>query len=127
MPRWLEPTEVGPHRGGPGRGDNELWLGPGPDERATSMPQTRAELAACSRAISTEVNRRTLEAASSHRPCGGEALHDLGGLRRELLRQGKGEGPGCVPGLGGTGVDGSGPCLGHRHQLGDLIANTFLG
>ena len=84
-PDGLSPTEVG-RTVAALRGDNELWLGLALmsghlDELAP------AELAAVLEAISTEVNRPDLWSAFPPPPAVEEALHDLRGLRRELLRQ----------------------------------------
>ncbi|MCP9839296.1 DEAD/DEAH box helicase [Synechococcus sp. J7-Johnson] len=80
----LEPTEVG-RTVAVLRGDNELWLG-------LALMSGRldelnpAELAAVLEAISTEVNRPDLWSGFPPPPRSEEALHDLSGLRRELLR-----------------------------------------
>jgi superfamily II RNA helicase len=80
----LEPTEIG-RTVAALRGDNELWLGLALmsghyDELAP------ADLAAALEAISTEVSRPDLWSAYPPPPAAEEALHDLRGLRRELLR-----------------------------------------
>jgi len=75
----------------------------------------------CSRRSARSETGRDLWAAFLSPPLAEEALHDLGGLRRELLRQ-AGVRPGWWCGLVGTGVDGSRVHAWHRHQLEDLIA-----
>ena len=80
----LEPTEIG-RTVAALRGDNELWLGLALmsghfDELAP------ADLAAALEAISTEVSRPDLWSGFPPPPLAEEALHDLRGLRRELLR-----------------------------------------
>ena len=80
----LEPTEIG-RTVAALRGDNELWLGLALisghfDELAP------ADLAAALEAISTEVSRPDLWSGFPPPPLADEALHDLRGLRRELLR-----------------------------------------
>ena len=80
----LEPTEIG-RTVAALRGDNELWLGLALmsghlDDLAP------ADLAAVFEAISTEVNRPDLWSGFPSPPAAEEALHDLAGIRRELLR-----------------------------------------
>ncbi len=79
----LDPTEIG-RTVAALRGDNELWLGLSLmsghlDELEPS------ELAAVLEAISTEVNRPDIWSGYSPPPKAEEALHDLSGIRRELL------------------------------------------
>jgi superfamily II RNA helicase len=84
-PDGLEPTEVGRTIAAL-RGDNELWLGLALMSGHLDELDP-AELAAVFEAISTEVNRPDLWSGFPPPPKAEEALHDLGGLRRELLRQ----------------------------------------
>jgi superfamily II RNA helicase len=80
----LEPTEIG-RTVAALRGDNELWLGLAlMSGHLDELPP--AELAAVFEAISTEVNRPDLWSAFPAPPLAEEALHDLSGIRRELLR-----------------------------------------
>ena len=80
----LEPTEIG-RTVAALRGDNELWLGLAlMSGHLDELPP--AELAAVFEAISTEVNRPDLWSAFPVPPLAEEALHDLSGIRRELLR-----------------------------------------
>jgi superfamily II RNA helicase len=80
----LEPTEIG-RTVASLRGDNELWLGLAlMSGHLDELPP--AELAAVFEAISTEVNRPDLWSAFTVPPLAEEALHDLSGIRRELLR-----------------------------------------
>jgi superfamily II RNA helicase len=81
----LDPTEVG-RTVAALRGDNELWLGLALMSGHLDGLDP-AELAAVLEAISTEVNRPDLWCAWPPPPAVEEALHDLRGLRRELLRQ----------------------------------------
>ncbi len=84
-PDGLVPTEVG-RTVAALRGDNELWLGL--SLMSGHLDElSPAELAAVFEAISTEVNRPDLWSAYDPPPLAEEALRDLGGLRRELLRQ----------------------------------------
>ncbi len=80
----LEPTEIG-RTVAVLRGDNELWLGLAlMSGHLDSLPP--AELAAVLEAISTEVNRPDLWCGYSPPPLAEEALRDITGMRRELLR-----------------------------------------
>ena len=80
----LEPTEIG-RTVAALRGDNELWLGLAlMSGHLDDLPPS--ELAAVFEAISTEVNRPDLWSGFPAPPRAEEALHDLSGLRRELLR-----------------------------------------
>jgi superfamily II RNA helicase len=81
----LLPTEVGRSVAAL-RGDNELWLGLALISGHLDGLEP-AELAAVLEAISTEVNRPDLWSAFPPPPAVEEALHDLRGLRRQLLRQ----------------------------------------
>ncbi|QEY33556.1 DEAD/DEAH box helicase [Synechococcus sp. RSCCF101] len=80
----LEPTEIGRSVAAL-RGDNELWLG-----LALMSGHLDAleppELAAVLEAISTEVSRPDLWSGFPPPPAAEEALQDIAGLRRELLR-----------------------------------------
>ncbi|MEB3333006.1 MAG: DEAD/DEAH box helicase, partial [Synechococcaceae cyanobacterium] len=81
----LVPTEVG-RTVAALRGDNELWLGLALMSGHLDALEP-AELAAVLEAISTEVNRPDLWSGYPPPAAAEEALHDLRGLRRELLRQ----------------------------------------
>ena len=80
----LDPTEIGRTLAAL-RGDNELWLGlvlmSGHCDELSP-----GDLAAVLEAVSTEVSRPDLWTAYPPPPAAEEALHDLRGLRRELLR-----------------------------------------
>lgn len=80
----LEPTEIG-RTVAALRGDNELWLGlvlmSGHCDELSP-----GDLAAVLEAVSTEVSRPDLWTAYPPPPAAEEALHDLRGLRRELVR-----------------------------------------
>jgi superfamily II RNA helicase len=81
----LDPSEVG-RTVAALRGDNELWLGLAlMSGHCDELPP--ADLAAVLEAISTEVSRPDLWSAYPPPPQAEETLHDLRGLRRELLRQ----------------------------------------
>ena len=84
-PDGLEPTEVG-RTVAALRGDNELWLGLALMSGHLDELEP-ADLAAVLEAVSTEVNRPDLWCAWPPPAPVEEALHDLRGLRRELLRQ----------------------------------------
>ncbi len=80
----LEPTQIG-RTVAALRGDNELWIGlvlMSGHLDDLSPP----ELAAVVEAISTEVNRPDLWSGFAPPPRAEEALHDLAGMRRQLLR-----------------------------------------
>jgi len=79
------------------RGDNELWLGLALMSGHLDALNP-AELAAVFEAISTEVNRPGSLERLPLTALAEEALHDLGGLRRELLRQQEKAGWWCRPG-----------------------------
>ena len=80
----LEPTEIG-RTVAALRGDNELWLGLA--LMSGHLDELHpADLAAVFEAISTEVNRPDLWSGFPPPPAAEEALHDLSGVRRELLR-----------------------------------------
>jgi superfamily II RNA helicase len=81
----LEPTEIG-RTVAALRGDNELWLGLALMSGHLDELDP-ADLASVLEAISTEVNRPDLWSGFPPPPAAEEALHDLRGLRRELLRQ----------------------------------------
>ena len=67
------------------RGDNELWLGLALMSGHLDELEP-ADLAAVLEAISTEVNRPDLWSAYPPPSAAEEAMHDLRGIRRELLR-----------------------------------------
>ncbi len=80
----LEPTEIG-RTVAALRGDNELWLGLAlMSGHLDELPPS--ELASVFEAISTEVNRPDLWSGFPAPPLAEEALQDLSGIRRELLR-----------------------------------------
>jgi len=81
----LEPTEIG-RTVAAIRGDNELWIGLALMSGHLDELEP-ADLAAVLEAISTEVNRPDLWSGYPPPPAADEALHDLRGIRRELLRQ----------------------------------------
>ncbi|MAR07765.1 MAG: DEAD/DEAH box helicase [Cyanobium sp. NAT70] len=80
----LVPTEIG-RTVAALRGDNELWLGLALMSGHLDELQP-SELAAVFEAISTEVNRPDLWSGFPPPPAAEEVMHDLAGLRRELLR-----------------------------------------
>ncbi len=80
----LIPTEIG-RTVAALRGDNELWLGLALMSGHLDELEP-PDLAAVFEAISTEVNRPDLWSGYSPPPNADEALHDLSGIRRELLR-----------------------------------------
>ncbi len=80
----LDPTEIG-RTVAALRGDNELWLGLALMSGHLD-DLTPPDLAAVFEAISTEVNRPDLWSGFPPPPAAEEALQDLTGLRRELLR-----------------------------------------
>ena len=80
----LDPTEIG-RTVAALRGDNELWLGLALMSGHLD-DLSPADLAAVFEAISTEVNRPDLWSGFPPPPAAEEALQDLSGLRRELLR-----------------------------------------
>ena len=80
----LDPTEVG-RTVAALRGDNELWLGLALMSGHLDELDP-ANLAAVFEAISTEVNRPDLWSGFPPSGPAEEALQDLSGLRRELLR-----------------------------------------
>ena len=80
----LDPTEIG-RTVAALRGDNELWLGLALMSGHLDDLQP-SDLAAVFEAISTEVNRPDLWSGFPPPAAAEEALHDLSGLRRELLR-----------------------------------------
>ena len=80
----LDPTEIG-RTVAALRGDNELWLGLALMSGHLDDLQP-SDLAAVFEAVSTEVNRPDLWSGFPPPAAAEEALHDLSGLRRELLR-----------------------------------------
>ena len=106
------------------RGDNELWLGLALmsghlDE--LSPP----DLAAVFEAISTEVNRPDLWSGFPPPPSAEEALQDLSGLRRELLRAQETHGV-VVPAWWEPELMGLVEAWARGTDWTDLIANTSL-
>jgi superfamily II RNA helicase len=81
----LDPSEIG-RTVAALRGDNELWLGLALMSGHLDELEP-ADLAAVLEALSTEVNRPDLWSGFPPPPAAEEALHDLRGIRRELLRQ----------------------------------------
>ena len=119
----LVPTEIG-RTVAALRGDNELWLGLALmsghlDE--LSPP----DLAAVFEAISTEVNRPDLWSGFPPPPAAEEALHDLSGLRRELLRAQERSGV-VVPAWWEPELMGLVEAWARGTDWSDLIANTSL-
>ena len=119
----LDPTEIG-RTVAALRGDNELWLGLALmsghlDE--LSPP----ELAAVFEAISTEVNRPDLWSGFPPPPSAEEALQDLSGLRRELLRAQERHGV-MVPAWWEPELMGLVEAWARGTDWNDLIANTSL-
>ncbi len=119
----LDPTEIG-RTVAALRGDNELWLGLALmsghlDE--LSPP----DLAAVFEAISTEVNRPDLWSGFPPPPAAEEALHDLSGLRRELLRAQERSGV-VVPAWWEPELMGLVEAWAKGTDWADLIANTSL-
>ena len=80
----LNPTEIG-RTVAAIRGDNELWLGLALMSGHLD-DLSPPDLAAVFEAISTEVNRPDLWSGFPPPPAAEEAMQDLVGLRRELLR-----------------------------------------
>ena len=119
----LDPTEIG-RTVAALRGDNELWLGLALmsghlDELAPP------DLAAVFEAISTEVNRPDLWSGYPPPPAAEEALHDLSGLRRELLRAQERAGV-VVPAWWEPELMGLVEAWARGTPWTDLIANTSL-
>ena len=119
----LDPTEIG-RTVAALRGDNELWLGLALmsghlDE--LSPP----DLAAVFEAISTEVNRPDLWSGFPPPPSAEEALQDLSGLRRELLRAQESHGV-VVPAWWEPELMGLVEAWARGTDWNDLIANTSL-
>ena len=119
----LEPTEIG-RTVAALRGDNELWLGLALmsghlDDLAPS------NLAAVFEAISTEVNRPDLWCGFPPPPAAEEAMHDLSGLRRELLRAQERAGV-VVPAWWEPELMGLVEAWARGEAWPDLIANTSL-
>jgi len=122
-PDGLEPTEVG-RTVAALRGDNELWLGLALMSGHLD-DLNPAELAAVFEAISTEVNRPDLWSGFPPPAKAEEALHDLGGLRRELLRQQESAGV-VVPAWWEPELMGLVHAWAKGTGWSDLIANTSL-
>ncbi|WP_259727575.1 MULTISPECIES: DEAD/DEAH box helicase [Synechococcales] len=119
----LVPTEVG-RTVAALRGDNELWLGLA--LMSGHLDELNpAELAAVFEAISTEVNRPDLWSGFPAPAKAEEALHDLGGLRRELLRQQESAGV-VVPAWWEPELMGLVHAWARGTSWSDLIANTSL-
>merc|ERR1711965_1087901 len=119
----LEPTEIG-RTVAALRGDNELWLGLAlMSGHLDDLPPS--ELAAVFEAISTEVNRPDLWSGFPAPPRAEEALHDLSGLRRELLRAQERHGV-VVPAWWAPELMGLVEAWARGTDWTDLIANTSL-
>ena len=119
----LDPTEIG-RTVAALRGDNELWLGLALmsghlDDLAPP------DLAAVFEAISTEVNRPDLWSGFPPPPAAEEALQDLAGLRRELLRAQERRGV-VIPAWWEPELMGLVEAWAQGTAWTDLIANTSL-
>ena len=119
----LTPTEIG-RTVAALRGDNELWLGLA--LMSGHLDDLSApDLAAVFEAISTEVNRPDLWSGFPPPPAAEEALHDLSGLRRELLRAQERLGV-VVPAWWEPELMGLVEAWAKGTDWSDLIANTSL-
>ena len=119
----LYPTEIG-RTVAALRGDNELWLGLALMSGHLD-DLTPPDLAAVFEAISTEVNRPDLWSGFPPPPAAEEALHDLTGLRRELLRAQERAGV-VVPAWWEPELMGLVDAWARGTSWSDLIANTSL-
>jgi superfamily II RNA helicase len=119
----LEPTEIG-RTVAALRGDNELWLGLA--LMSGHLDDLSApDLAAVFEAISTEVNRPDLWSGFPPPAAAEEALQDLSGLRRELLRAQERAGV-VVPAWWEPELMGLVDAWARGTSWSDLIANTSL-
>jgi len=119
----LDPTEIG-RTVAALRGDNELWLGLALMSGHLD-DLSPADLAAVFEAISTEVNRPDLWSGFPPPPAAEEALQDLSGLRRELLRAQERQGV-VVPAWWEPELMGLVDAWARGTEWTDLIANTSL-
>ncbi|MED5320511.1 MAG: DEAD/DEAH box helicase, partial [Cyanobacteriota bacterium] len=119
----LDPTEIG-RTVAALRGDNELWLGLALMSGHLD-DLSPPELAAVFEAISTEVNRPDLWSGFPPPAGAEEALHDLSGLRRELLRAQERAGV-VVPAWWEPELMGLVDAWARGTSWSDLIANTSL-
>ena len=119
----LQPTEIG-RTVAALRGDNELWLGLALMSGHLD-DLSPPDLAAVFEAISTEVNRPDLWSGFPPPPAAEEALHDLSGLRRELLRAQERFGV-VVPAWWEQELMGLVEAWAKGTDWSDLIANTSL-
>ena len=119
----LDPTEIG-RTVAALRGDNELWLGLALMSGHLD-DLSPADLAAVFEAISTEVNRPDLWSGFPPPPAAEEALQDLSGLRRELLRAQERQGV-VVPAWWEPELMGLVDAWARGAEWTDLIANTSL-
>ena len=119
----LEPTEIG-RTVAALRGDNELWLGLGLiSGHLDGLPPEA--LAGVFEAISTEVNRPDLWSGFPPSAAAEEALNDLSGLRRDLLRAQEREGV-VIPAWWDHELIGLVEAWASGTGWSDLIANTSL-
>ena len=119
----LDPTEIG-RTVAALRGDNELWLGLALMSGHLD-DLSPPDLAAVFEAISTEVNRPDLWSGFPPPVAAEEALQDLSGLRRELLRAQERAGV-VVPAWWEPELMGLVDAWARGTSWSDLIANTSL-
>ena len=119
----LDPTEIG-RTVAALRGDNELWLGLALMSGHLD-DLSPPDLAAVFEAISTEVNRPDLWSGFPPPAAAEEALQDLSGLRRELLRAQERAGV-MVPAWWEPELMGLVDAWARGTSWSDLIANTSL-
>jgi len=119
----LDPTEIG-RTVAALRGDNELWLGLALMSGHLD-DLSPPDLAAVFEAISTEVNRPDLWSGFPPPAAAEEALQDLSGLRRELLRAQERAGV-VVPAWWEPELMGLVDAWARGTSWSDLIANTSL-
>ena len=119
----LDPTEIG-RTVAALRGDNELWLGLALMSGHLD-DLSPPDLAAVFEAISTEVNRPDLWSGFPPPAAAEEALQDLSGLRRELLRAQERVGV-VVPAWWEPELMGLVDAWARGTSWSDLIANTSL-
>ncbi|MCB4394210.1 DEAD/DEAH box helicase [Synechococcus sp. HB1133] len=119
----LDPTEIG-RTVAALRGDNELWLGLALMSGHLD-DLSPPDLAAVFEAISTEVNRPDLWSGFPPPAAAEEALQDLSGLRRELLRAQERAGV-VVPAWWEPELMGLVDAWARGTTWSDLIANTSL-
>ncbi len=119
----LTPTEIG-RTVAALRGDNELWLGLSLMSGHLDELEP-ADLAAVFQAISTEVNRPDLWSGFPAPAKAEEALHDLSGIRKELLRA-QGTYQVVIPAWWEPELMGLVEAWARGISWSDLIANTSL-